>query len=68
MPITPSGRDFGPGQDRGLVTRRLVLPETEDQEQAELAYVTPLDGAFTKPVASARLGGPLAEKGVELVS
>ncbi len=38
------------------------------RDQVELAYVTPLDGAFTKPVASKRLAGLLAEKGVELVT
>ena len=30
----------------------------------ELVFVTPLDGAFTKPVASRALGGLLEEKGV----
>ena len=34
----------------------------------ELTYVTPLDGAFTKPVAAAHLGGLLAEKEIELVT
>jgi sulfide:quinone oxidoreductase len=34
----------------------------------ELTYVTPLDGAFTTPVASERLAGLLAEKRVELVT
>jgi sulfide:quinone oxidoreductase len=38
------------------------------REQVELVYVTPLDGAFTKPVASAQLGGMLEERGVELVT
>ena len=38
------------------------------RDQVELTYVTPLDGAFTKPVASERLAGLLAEKGVELVT
>ena len=38
------------------------------RDRVELTYVTPLDGAFTKPVASDRLGGLLAEKGVELVT
>ena len=38
------------------------------RDRVELTYVTPLDGAFTKPVASERLGGMLAEKGVELVT
>ena len=34
----------------------------------EITYVTPLDGAFTKPVASKRLGGLLEEKGIDLVT
>ena len=38
------------------------------RDQVQLTYVTPLDGAFTKPVASARLAGMLADKGVELVT
>jgi len=38
------------------------------REQVELSFVTPLDGAFTKPVASGRLGSLLAEKGIELVT
>jgi sulfide:quinone oxidoreductase len=38
------------------------------REQVELTYVTPLDGAFTKPVASKALGGMLADKGIEVVS
>jgi sulfide:quinone oxidoreductase len=38
------------------------------RNRVQLTYVTPLDGAFTKPVASARLGGMLADKGVELVT
>jgi sulfide:quinone oxidoreductase len=37
------------------------------RDRVELTYVTPLDGAFTTPVASDRLGGMLAEKGVALV-
>ena len=32
------------------------------RDRVELTYVTPLDGAFTKPVASAQLGGMLAEQ------
>lgn len=32
------------------------------RDQVELVYVTPLDGAFTKPVASAQLGGMLEER------
>jgi sulfide:quinone oxidoreductase len=38
------------------------------RDHVQLTYVTPLDGAFTKPIASARLAGMLAEKGVELVT
>ncbi len=38
------------------------------RDAVELTYVTPLDGAFTKPVAAARLGGMLAERGIELVT
>ncbi len=38
------------------------------RDQVQLTYVTPLDGAFTKPVASKRLAGMLAEKGIELMT
>ena len=38
------------------------------RERVELTYVTPLDGAFTKPVAAQRLAGLLEEKGVALVT
>jgi sulfide:quinone oxidoreductase len=38
------------------------------RDRVELVYVTPLDGAFTKPVASRRLAGMLADKNVELVT
>jgi len=38
------------------------------RDRVEISYVTPLDGAFTKPVASRTLGGLLEEKGVELVT
>ena len=34
----------------------------------ELTFATPLDGAFTKPVASEALAGLLAEKEIELVT
>jgi sulfide:quinone oxidoreductase len=44
------------------------LRERGIRERTELAFVTPLDGAFTKPVASAQLAGLLAEKDVELVT
>ncbi len=36
------------------------------RDQVELTFVTPLDGAFTKPVASARLGALLGEKGIRV--
>ncbi len=38
------------------------------RDQVEITYVTPLDGAFTKPTASATLGTMLDERGIELVT
>ena len=38
------------------------------RDRVELTYVTPLDGAFTKPVASHALAGLLEEKHVSLVT
>jgi sulfide:quinone oxidoreductase len=38
------------------------------RERVELSYVTPLDAAFTKPVAARTLGGLLAAKGIDLVT
>jgi sulfide:quinone oxidoreductase len=38
------------------------------RDRVELVYATPLDGAFTKPVASRTLGGILAERNIELVT
>jgi len=38
------------------------------RERVALTYVTPLDGAFTKPVAAATLAGLLDDKGIELVT
>ncbi|MFC8244563.1 type III sulfide quinone reductase, selenoprotein subtype [Streptomyces chartreusis] len=38
------------------------------RDKVRLSYVTPLDAAFTKPVAARALGGLLAEKGIELVT
>lgn len=38
------------------------------RERVEITYVTPLDGAFTKPVASRLLGGLLDDRGIELES
>jgi sulfide:quinone oxidoreductase len=42
--------------------------EQGTRDRVELVYATPLDGAFTKPIASQRLGSLLAEKGIELVT
>lgn len=36
------------------------------RDQVEIVYVTPLDGAFTKPTASRKLGGMLEERGIQL--
>lgn len=38
------------------------------RDKVEITYATPLDGAFTKPVSSAKLGDLLAEKSVNLVT
>ena len=38
------------------------------RDKVDVTYVTPLDGAFTKPVASHRLGGMLEERGIELIT
>ncbi len=37
------------------------------RDKVEIVYATPLEGAFTKPVASAHLGGMLAERGIGVV-
>jgi len=42
------------------------LREHGSRDRTELTYVTPLDGAFTKPVSSKTLSGLLEEKGVRL--
>lgn len=44
------------------------LRERKLRDKTELVYVTPLDAAFTKPIASEHLGGLLAEKEIELVT
>ncbi|MGZ8694368.1 MAG: type III sulfide quinone reductase, selenoprotein subtype [Gaiellaceae bacterium] len=44
------------------------LRERGIRSRTELVYSTPLDGAFTKPVASEHLGSLLAEKEIELVT
>lgn len=36
------------------------------RDRVDITYVTPLDGAFTKPVASQRLGGMLEQRGISL--
>ena len=36
------------------------------RDRVELVYVTPLPGAFTKPIASAQLGGMLNERSIAL--
>jgi sulfide:quinone oxidoreductase len=38
------------------------------RDRVDITYVTPLDGAFTKPVAASTLSGLLEEKGIELVT
>jgi sulfide:quinone oxidoreductase len=38
------------------------------RERVELVYSTPLDAAFTKPIASEHLAGLLADKEIELVT
>ena len=44
------------------------LRERSVRDRVELVYSTPLDGAFTKPIASRELAGLLAEKEIELVT
>ena len=44
------------------------LRERGLRDRVELVYVTPLDGAFTKPVASAHLGAMLEERKVHVES
>ena len=36
------------------------------RDRVELVYVTPLDGAFTKPIAAQRLGGMLEERKIRV--
>ena len=38
------------------------------RDRVQLTYVTPLDGAFTRPVASEHLGGLLNDRGIEVVT
>jgi sulfide:quinone oxidoreductase len=44
------------------------LRERGIRDRVDLVYSTPLDGAFTKPVASQELAGLLSEKEIELVT
>ncbi|MGZ8692871.1 MAG: NAD(P)/FAD-dependent oxidoreductase [Gaiellaceae bacterium] len=44
------------------------LRERGIRERVDLVYSTPLDGAFTKPIASEQLAGLLAQKEIELVT
>ena len=43
------------------------LRERGVRDHVDIAYVTPLDGAFTKPVASSHLKGMLEERDIELI-
>lgn len=38
------------------------------RDDIDITYVTPLDAAFTKPVAAERLAGMLADKDIELIT
>jgi sulfide:quinone oxidoreductase len=38
------------------------------RDQVQITYATPLDAAFTKPIAASHLGGMLAERGIELTT
>jgi sulfide:quinone oxidoreductase len=40
--------------------------ERRIRDKVEITYVTPLEGAFTRPVASRRLGGMLADRNIAL--
>ena len=44
------------------------LRELGMRNRTELVFATPLDGAFTRPVASEQLGSLLGEKGIQLVT
>ncbi|MEQ9465778.1 MAG: FAD/NAD(P)-binding oxidoreductase [Ekhidna sp.] len=41
--------------------------EKRMRDKVDITYVTPLDGAFTKPTAAATLGHLLGEKGINIV-
>jgi sulfide:quinone oxidoreductase len=42
--------------------------ERKIRDRVQLTYVTPLDAAFTKPVAAGQLGGMLEQKGIEILT
>jgi sulfide:quinone oxidoreductase len=42
------------------------LRERGIRDRTEVVYVTPLDGAFTKPLAARELGGMFTERGIDL--
>jgi sulfide:quinone oxidoreductase len=42
--------------------------ERKIRDQVKISFVTPLDGAFTKPVSSRALASLLAEKDIELIT
>jgi sulfide:quinone oxidoreductase len=44
------------------------LTERGVRDQVQITYATPLDAAFTKPIAASHLGGMLAERGIELTT
>jgi sulfide:quinone oxidoreductase len=44
------------------------LSERGRRGDVSVTFVTPLDGAFTKPTASQALGGMLADRGIEVVT
>lgn len=41
--------------------------EKGNRDKIDITYVTPLDGAFTKPTAASKLGHLLEEKGINIV-
>ena len=45
-----------------------VLPRARHPRPVELTLVTPLDGAFTKPVCNRELSGMLTEKAIDVVT
>ena len=45
-----------------------LFEEKGIRDRVEITYVTPLPGAFTKPIAAQKLGGMLDERGIALES